>query len=724
MEQVQTTKSRTRQWHDPFEDNIKEALALVPATFFIAPTPDPLHETLTPPTSDGSEHDRSHSLNPDIIDKDLQILTPDHEIEPEPEKLDLEEKPPQNDSLEGFDSDLLEDPETPEKAMIEAGIDIVMEEEARTQAQESLEQQSSSALNSQSSEMSCDETRSVSAPPVQQNSPEPLQTNSEFDESSQNLDIQDQPDSPDNQEVSSNIRVSPVLTRESTPELLEPFQKEKELSPKPQLLPANSGESSLNPRVSPARLQDSPVKAQESSTFPEKILEPPVNKIKLVITMGGLKEPVETSAMVVPVVSEAATEEELHMSDIPVSPSKGSPSKSLGDLDLELDLDDESMIIDSYDVPRKRDSLGAIDDPELDCDFINDKSCEIKLEKQAEEPAFPVKTTEETPSEIPSDTVTKLAVSDDISLNIMSEIKVDLKIPEPKPKLVEPLPPPLVRQNGVEPPNPLCAYNSPSASSSTSSSPRTDSERKEKLTLRIPRKDLVLPSELGPKKQKKKKSKQNYYFSDQGGSGQLPNYLRGGYSPDMYGMYSEEENETDMRRISLQQQLLAEKGITTSSIPVEQTQNLVKNMREKQQTQALPKLTKAPLEHHQPMLESASLRPQPHKSIPVVKDSALKPPKAPSRLPPPYSRSDSSESIRSALKAKINQRRYTDMPSPPAQYPHQSSGNHCCYVVKGSPGECVCSTAPMLFCTKCYHLSHSTCSNILCSNCGALFKFN
>ena len=605
---------------------------------------------------------------------------------------------------------MLEEPESPENSMIEAGIGILFEEEARTQTNDNF----------------CGET---SDPPQESNQ-------------SLTLDKEDPEEAPS---------VSDIATA-------DPEHLDRPISPKTS---SELVEASLNldfreeitPPESPEKVRMEHQNSSEQSSS--------VGKIKLVITMGGQKETVETEAEVVPhiinrndtyvkpEVSEtpvAPTKasyikpevSETHVAPIkasyikpevsepPISPIKSPPSKYLGDLDLDLDLD--HSIMSDYGVEKKRDSLGDLDDPELNCDFINDKSCDIKIEKHPEEQAFSVKPSDEMPSE----TVTKLAVSDDISLNIMNEIKVDLKIPEPKAKKVDPTPTPAppARQNGVDVSNPLNIYNSPSASSSTSSSPRTDTERREKLTLRIPKKDIVLPPEnvLLSKKQKskKRKSKNNYYYADQGGpSSQIPPYLGGGYSPDLYGMYSEEE--TDLRRISLQQQLLAEKGIKTSSIPVEQTQNLVKNMREKQQTQALPKLTKAPLEH-QPMivLDSGSQRTPAHKSVPVVKDPSLKSakPSSSSRQPPPYSRSDSSESIRSALKAKINQRRYTDMPSPPSQYTNLSSGNHCCYVVKGSPGECVCSTAPMLFCTKCYHLSHSTCSNILCSNCGALFKFN
>lgn len=704
-EQVRHDSSRTRQWHDPFEDSIKEALSLVPSTFFIAPTPDPLQETLTPPTSDGSEHDRSQSLNPDI-DKDLHILTPDHEVDRGSEKLELDEKVPDNHSVGGFDSDVLEDPESPENAMIEAGMEVLFEEEARTRANESFEAEKSELTLKLDKSLAQNEDNSNELVPVSENSatechepsPEPQALSPKT-----NTNIVEEPPSPD-------------FPEEITP----PESPEKQPEPK---------------------VQESSLMGSDQS----------FGKIKLVITMGGQKETVETEAVVVPHIvcseqeadNEIVNPEQKAASKIepevlkPPSPPQvtASPTKSLDDLDLDLDLDDS--IMGDYDVAKKLESLDDIDDPELNCDFINDKPCDIKLEKQPEEPAFLVKPSDEAPSE----TVTKLAVSDDISLNIMSEIKVDLKLPE-KPKRVDPapIPPPpptLVRQNGVEvPPNPLNLniYHSPSASSSTSSSPRTDSERKEKLTLTIPKKDIVLANEGMPPvkkhKSKKRKSKSGYYYTEQGG-GAIPPYLGGGFSPDMYGMFSEEENETDLRRISIQQQLLAEKGIKTSSIPVEHTQNLVKNMREKQQNQALPKLTKAPLEH-QPMivLDSGSQRTTPQKTATaVVKDATSKTAKpagnsSSSRQPPPYSRSDSSESIRSALKAKINQRRYTDMPSPPAQYPNQSSGNHCCYVVKGSPGECVCSTAPMLFCTKCYHLSHSTCSNILCSNCGALFKFN
>lgn len=692
-EEVRSSKSRLRQWHEPFEDSIKEALALVPTTFFIAPTPDPLQETLTPPTSDGSEHDRSHSLNPDITDKDLHILTPDHEIDQGPEKLELEEKVHQTHSVGGFDSDVLEEPESPENSMIEAGIGILFEEEARTQTNDNF----------------CGET---SDPPQ---------------ESNQSLTLEKE----DSKEVPS---VSDIATAD--PEHLDrPISSETNSELVEASLNLDFREE-ITPPESPKKVRMEHQNSSEQGSS--------VGKIKLVITMGGQKETVETEAVVVPHIinrNDTYVKPEVsqtpvspikasymkhEVSETPISPIKSPPSKYLGDLDLELDLD--HSIMSDYGVEKKRDSLGDLDDPELNCDFINEKSCDIKIEKHPEEPVFSVKPSDEMPFE----TVTKLAVSDDISLNIMNEIKVDLKIPEPKAKKVDPPPTPAppARQNGLDVSNPLNIYNSPSASSSTSSSPRTDTERREKLTLRIPKKDIVLPPEnvLLSKKQKskKRKSKNNYYYADQGGpSSQIPPYLGGGYSPDLYGMYSEEE--TDLRRISLQQQLLAEKGIKTSSIPVEQTQNLVKNMREKQQTQALPKLTKAPLEH-QPMivLDSGSQRTPAHKSIPVVKDPSLKSakPSSSSRQPPPYSRSDSSESIRSALKAKINQRRYTDMPSPPSQYPNLSSGNHCCYVVKGSPGECVCSTAPMLFCTKCYHLSHSTCSNILCSNCGALFKFN
>ncbi|KAL5262226.1 hypothetical protein ACHWQZ_G007818 [Mnemiopsis leidyi] len=688
-EQAQTSKSRSsRQWHDPFEDHIKEALSLVPSSFFIAPPPDPLQlqETLTPPTSDGSEHDRSHTLNPDIIDKDLQILTPDHEIDRGSEKLELDEKVPQNHSVGGFDSDVLEDPETPENSMIEAGIDILFKEEARTKASESLECKTE-----------------IQEEPQKSNQSSPKNETDTCKEDLTDASAQG------TASISDDILLSPEIKSDSVEESLS-------LDTTKQVTSTESVE-----KVQPQH-QNGPT--------------PCIGKIKLVITMGGQKETVETEAVVVPhsVDQEDSNCDALEVSETSVSPVKASPSKSLEDLDLDLDLDDSMM--GEYEVAKKLDTLDDIDDPELNCDFINDKSCDIKIEKQQDEPSFVVRPADEASSE----TVTKLAVSDDISLNIMNEIKVDLKIPERKVTKVDPPPPapllpppvPLSRQNGVEVPASQNSYNSPSASSSTSSSPRTDSERREKLTLRIPVKDIVLNPEtvlLSKKlKSKKRKSKSSYYYSEQSiPSGHIPPYLGGGYSPDMYGMYSEEESETDLRRISIQQQLLAEKGIKTSSIPVEQTQNLVKNMREKQQTQALPKLTKAPLEAQlMIVLDSGTQRAPSHKSIPVIKEPSLKSVKPPgtARQPPPYSRSDNSESIRSALKAKINQRRYTDMPSPPAQYPNQSSGNHCCYVVKGSPGECVCSTAPMLFCTKCYHLSHSTCSNILCSNCGALFKFN
>ena len=713
-EQARCSKSRSsRQWHDPFEDNIKEALSLVPSSFFIAPTPDPLQlqETLTPPTSDGSEHDRSHTLNPDIIDKDLQILTPDHEIDRGSEKLELDEKVPHNHSVGGFDSDVLEDPETPENSMIEAGIDILFQEEARTKASENLDTKTGTPEQPQ---------KSSQASPINESK----------------AIIEDLADATSVSAVSKSedLSLSPEIKSDSVEEPLVLDSTEKNV-------PAKSPEK-VTPAVSPGKVSPADSPKVTPAVSPEKVQPqhqngptPCIGKIKLVITMGGQKETVETEAVVVPhtVDQDDTTCDAVEVSKTPVSPVKASPSKSLDDLDLDLDLDDSMM--GEYEVAKKLDTLDDIDDPELNCDFINDKPCDIKIEKQQDEPAFVVRPSDEATS----DTVTKLAVSDDISLNIMNEIKVDLKIPERKVTKLDPTPPapllpppvPFSRPNSVEVPASLSSYNSPSASSSTSSSPRTDSERREKLTLRIPVKDIVLNSEnaLSKKqKSKKRKSKSSYYYSEQSGpSGHIPPYLGGGYSPDMFGMYSEEESETDLRRISIQQQLLAEKGIKTSSIPVEQTQNLVKNMREKQQTQALPKLTKAPLEA-QPMiiLDSGTQRAPSHKSIPVIKDPSLKSvkPTGTARQPPPYSRSDNSESIRSALKAKINQRRYTDMPSPPAQYPNQSSGNHCCYVVKGSPGECVCSTAPMLFCTKCYHLSHSTCSNILCSNCGALFKFN
>ena len=164
---------------------------------------------------------------------------------------------------------------------------------------------------------------------------------------------------------------------------------------------------------------------------------------------------------------------------------------------------------------------------------------------------------------------------------------------------------------------------------------------------------------------------------------------------------NESDEELSLKRISLQQQLLAEKGIKTSS-PVK---NFGKDA---------PNSGSSSLQSSQSDVTPASSS--------AVKDTSTA---TSLRVDNGGGRHDNSETIRSALKAKINQRKYTDinLDLPPPRYTPLMNSNHKCYVAQGCPGECVCSTAPMLFCTKCYHLSHSSCSNVLCSNCGALFKF-
>ena len=361
--------------------------------------------------------------------------------------------------------------------------------------------------------------------------------------------------------------------------------------------------------------------------------------------------------------------------------------KTLPDLDLDLDFE-ESMNDHGFHNISK--GMSLLDDPDLECDFINDRSPMIKIEKLEEETFIPSK-----PSDEPT-RVNKLMVSDDISLNV-SEMKLNLQLPEPKARKMEvlrPTPPPMIST--------ISMYGSPSTSSN--SSPKLDTEPRERLTLKILKKELMVPPAYQEQQPSPKKNKAKKQYVPEN----IPSYLQRGV--DQFPSYSEEDSEAEMMRISLQQQLLAEKGITSSSTesPLMRKQTAHK-----------------PLEPLIVLDSGASKLPQCQpKSIPVIKEGGAKYKAGGCRPQLPYSRSDSSESIRSALKAKINQRRYTDMPSPPYPASHQGSGNHCCYVVKGAPGECVCSTAPMLFCTKCYHLSHSSCSNVLCSNCGALFKFN
>ena len=895
-EEVTKSKKSPRQRQDSFEDNIKHALAAIPSSFLISPTPDPIQDTLTPPTSDSSEHDRSshilgcngtHDLSHDTLstdtEKEQQILTPDHEtehvMEPEQE-TDQIITPHQETSLTSDHANAVQSLTTHED--YELGDDCKPESELTSLS--SLVLPDTVSLPESASKVSMDvgvvaedavygtacsipvsvESEQIIIKPSSSNrryietvndgATDAIPTNkwksnltlitteniindlvkihSVSTEKDTIEEINAEPSRNESIIYSQQAKVGSSLIKpfenmstngahkSDEPISIDQLHEELELSSAPTSPSPDHrhGSTVVSPDISPNQSFRSP---ESPKTAVGKMKITSMDSVHYIHTNDPIS--ISTENLIKPdlknkntCLSDGLTSPEISKKRADwtkeLNKTEVDPSNVMGDLDLDLVLHSSDSIMPVYGV-KQISSLGDLDDPELTFDFINDSACDVTLHK-AEEPLTSSKSTEEV---APIKTVTKLAVSDDISLNIMNEIKDNLSLSmlnhrakNQEKILDERLKKPEVARNySSSMLDSLKSYNSPETSSASStSSPKL--EQRERLTLKILKKDLLLSAEEDPppKKHKSKKQKSHLYpdnriptsdlkrhdsasvnhipsgsnissvahvtssglvssagsmqsadsrsssthvlcnghtsavYVSSGGhikpsgpvkiagpvnlAGQASPYLQiAPFKPDsvQYNMYSDEESESELKRISLQQQLLAEKGIKSSCVPVEHTQNLVKNMREKQAHQgALPNLTTVPSDESMIVLDSGSQRQQ--KTASIAKDAKYS--KAPTSGPSSASAhgGEHSDNIRSALKAKISQRRYSDLPSSAVPYPTQSSGNHCCYVVKGCPGECVCSTAPMLFCTKCYHLSHSSCSNVLCSNCGALFKFN
>lgn len=966
-DEMKSKKEWHRQRPDTFEDDIKEALSGIPSSFLIAPVQDPIQDTLTPPTSDSSEHDRtshllgcngthdtSHDTLSADLDKELHILTPDHEPEnaltPPAQQSDhiltrdrdtdhelnslsetlasLSPVPDEDESLEThLDSSIQseDDKATPEVELVPRSsppsfdvLDVSASSTLLSEDAYDVDMVVEDAVEDRTCNIP-DTDEQIIAKPVdcsQECTDEIIDT--EVIDSQQSLkfviprDISDLSseniveDTTAEQsdygqlsgEESATIDSCFVEPLTDEPISIDQLHEELELSSAPTSPcpdPIDDESSLRSPETSPsksAQRSDSPQASNHVTPSNNTDNSDSDNKTS---SNFSIKEDFDLEK------NDCSSEDDIGQEDTredeKVSWTKDlrttdeDSSKFIGDLDLDLELESSDSIIPGYDVKHIR-SLEDLDDPDLTFDFISDRTCDVTLLNKAEEPLNSTKSAED---HAPIKTITKLEVSDDISLNIMNEMKNDLalsmpeKIKKQEKHVDERLKMPEVTR---EPPcnilNSLKSYNSPgTSSSSAASSPKV--EQKERLTLKILKKDILFNAEDAPplKKHKSKKHKSKHSFLENKSfipgirshesdrmnvwspgyhknacgpmlsAGQIPSkphmsvppashilpppsgrmssagqmipsashtpstgshipghmtattcassaghvmtscqvtsashippaghmtptghmtpaghmtptglitsagqmtsaghmptssrltpachvttaplskpghvspYLQiGCFKRDsvQYNVYSDEEAESELNRISLQQQLLAEKGIKSSCVPVEHTQSLVKNMREKQAHQgSLPKLAALPQDDNMIVLDSGSQRPQ----KPVTKDtvSVKFPSKAPtSGTPSPYNRgAEHTDNIRNALKAKISQRRYCDLPSSSSSYPTQSSGNHCCYVVKGCPGECVCSTAPMLFCTKCFHLSHSSCSNVLCSNCGSLFKFN
>lgn len=169
-----------------------------------------------------------------------------------------------------------------------------------------------------------------------------------------------------------------------------------------------------------------------------------------------------------------------------------------------------------------------------------------------------------------------------------------------------------------------------------------------------------------------------------------------------------------MDRVAKQLQLLTDKGIKISSFG-----SILKSPAKT----SIPKPTEAP----KPIvvLDSGSQKTQQRKTIPVIKDpKVVKYQHATCNKEP---KGDTKDSIRSALKAKINQRRFVEpfMGAIEGSYeareqPEKSFKIETNCVVSKFNGECLCGNAAMVMCGVCQFLSHDGCSEGVCGHCGAL----
>jgi len=403
------------------------------------------------------------------------------------------------------------------------------------------------------------------------------------------------------------------------------------------------------------------------------------------------------------------------------------------------------------------------------------RSAEISEPK----PVPPPKLDNEITTPAPKDDrpVEKLTLSDDISFNFMAELC-------PKPKL-------LTKARVTDLPNPLTNFDSSPATSSPSSSsssphPGSGEEKRERITLKIRTKDLIPPKDSSPyskPKNKKKKSKKSDEIDFENSV-----YVREARAEQERLERQRDHLEKQRERLELQraehkkrtelelveqkkraeQKHLAEQKMKMESEKlrlgqhvvqraeiqtqqVQQQKNAQNQARSKQmdrvskqlqlltekgikissfgsilKSPAKPTTTPKP-EAPKPIvvLDSGSQKPQQRKAIPVITDP--KNAKYQHATCNKESKGDTKDSIRSALKAKINQRRFVEpfmgaIEPYEAREPEKSFKIETNCVVSKYNGECLCGNAAMVMCGVCQFLSHGGCSEGVCGHCGALLR--